>query len=119
MDAKLKQPPRTELLLAPPAPVGSRAASRRLGWLVGAMGFCCLMPYVAIPVGNRSAIQIGDIITIVLVLPVVVLSWKNHPFWIYPALIAPMCISAFKVSLVGDDPALSLKVVVVWSFSLL
>src|SRR5438552_7510641 len=115
MNARLKQPPPTELMPATHSGAAPSIAARRMRWLVMALGFCCLMPYVAIPVGNRSAVQIGNILTLFLVLPVVALSWRKHPFWVYPLLIAPLCISTFKVSLAGDgDPALCFKVMIMW-----
>src|SRR5581483_619473 len=118
MNARLKQPLHTELFLAQQSHV-RRIAARRLGWIIAAYGFCCLMPYVAIPVGNHSAIQIGNLLTLALVLPIALVSWKNQPFWIYPLLLAPLCLSMFIVSVTADDASLGFKAMVLWAFSML
>src|SRR2546423_8767068 len=119
MNARLKQPLRTNRI----APVQLSAvrsfAARRMAWLAGVFGFCCFMPYFAIPVGNRSAIQFGNLLTLFLVLPVLAVSWRTKPFWMFPALIGAMCISMLKVAMTDGDPALCFKVIVVWSVSLM
>src|SRR3954465_5088208 len=98
MNARLKQPLRINRRPILPSLAAGGLAARHRGLLVGMFGFCCLMPYVAIPVGNHSAIQIGNLLTLVLVLPVLTVSWRNRPFWIYPALIGALSISIFKVA---------------------
>src|SRR5438552_18370805 len=104
MNVRLKQPLRTSRMpraLINPAP---SIAARRMAWLAGAFGFCCFMPYFAIPVGNRSAIQFGNLVTLFLVLPVLAVSWRNKPFWMFPALIGALCISMLKVAMTDGDP---------------
>src|SRR2546430_12473360 len=119
MNARLKQPLRTKRVpLATLSPVHSFAA-RRMALLAGAFGFCCFMPYFAIPVGNRSAIQFGNLLTFLLVLPVLAVSWRKKPFWMFPALIGAMCVSMLKVAMTDGDPTLCFKVIVVWSVSLM
>src|SRR5947207_9564169 len=99
MNARLKQLPRINRIAAAQSRAGRSRGARRIGWLIGAFGFCCFMPYFAIPVGNRSAIQIGNLLTLLLVLPVLAVSWRKRPFWIFPALIAALCTSTLKVAM--------------------
>jgi hypothetical protein len=77
------------------------------------------MPYFAIPVGNRSAIQFGNVLTLFLVLPVLVVSWRNKPFWMFPALIGALCVSMLKVAMTDGDPTLCFKVIVLWTVSIM
>src|SRR5436309_14984528 len=119
MNVRLKQPLRTSRMPRALINPAQSIAARRTAWLAGAFGFCCFMPYFAIPVGNRSAIQIGNLLTLLLVLPVLAVSWRKRPFWIFPALIAALCTSTLKVAMTGDgDPTLCFKVIVVWTVSL-
>jgi hypothetical protein len=119
MHARLKQPLRTDRIQPATVNAAQSAAARRMAWLAGAFGFCCMMPYIAIPVGNRSAIQVGNLLTFLLVLPVLTISWRNRPFWMFPALMVGLCLSTLKVTMTEGDPAISFKTLILWAVSLM
>jgi len=78
------------------------AHARRMGFVLGALGFFAFMPYISVNVGNNSAIQAGDAIALSLAITVAFVSWRGRPFWIYPALLAPLCLSTLYVALTGN-----------------
>lgn len=85
-------------------------APRHVALLVGALGFFCFLPYSSISVGNRSALQFGNLLTLLLALPALFVSWRHRPFWVYPLLMGPLCLATVKVALTGEgDPSLALK----------
>lgn len=113
MIAPLRQEPHIDASAHHRIGVARAAASfrnQRDAWLAAALGFFCLMPYFAIPVGNRSAIQIGNLVTLILAVPTLLASWRPRTMWVYPLLIAPLIIATFKVALIGNgDVSLSIK----------
>ena len=118
MIAPLQQPLSTEAvsirfdrpLAAPRAPVGLVSA---------ALGFFGLMPYPAVAVGKYTALQVGDFLVLVLAAPVLFMSWRRRPFWVFPLLMAPLCVSALKAAVAGQDGLdLCLKSLTVWGVSL-
>jgi hypothetical protein len=120
MNVRCRQPLRIELMPDEQRPARAGRAARRIGYLVGLFGFCCFMPYAAIPIGHNSAIQIGNLLTLLLVLPIVAVPWRRQPFWIYPALLSAMVISTTKVALSGEgELELCFKVMTFWGLSLL
>ena len=79
-------------------------------FFVAILGFICFMPYPSITVGNRSAIQFGNILSLVMCAPLLAVSWRKKSYHLFLLLIAPLCISVVKVALTGDgDLGLSLK----------
>lgn len=62
-------------------------------------GFLTFMPYPGIPVGDSTGVQVGSLLTLVLVVPCLFTSWKNQPFFLAPLLLTPLCLSLFKVAL--------------------
>src|SRR4051812_23766814 len=120
MLARSKQPLLINLLPPTRYGAGARMTARWIAVLTGAFGFCCFMPYVALGVGNHSAIQLGNMLTLLLLPPIFKLAWKDRPFWIYLAIVAPFAISTLKVALADDsDPTLCFKVMSMWAFYLL
>lgn len=119
MIAPLKQPPRSEPRPALRAPADATAligGDRAVALLVGLLGFFCCIPYPAMPIGNASALQIGSVLSLLLAAPVAMMSWRARPFWILPALLAPLLISAAKVAATGDgDLPLAIKSVIPWT----
>ena len=86
----------------------------------GVMAFFCFLPYPALPVGNTSALQLGNVAVLLLAIPAVLVSWKRRPFWVFPLLLAPLCLSTFKAAVVGTDQLdVSLKGTVVWGVSMM
>src|SRR3954447_10686770 len=97
-----------------------RVGARGLGLLVGAFAFFCFLPYASITVGNRSALQVGNALTLLMAVPALLLPWTRRGLWIYPALLVPLCVSVVKVALGGgDDLALCYKEGVFWAVSCL
>src|SRR5690242_4647366 len=60
------------------------------------LGFFAFLPYPAINIGNTSAAQIGNLITIFMALPVLAMSWRRRPYWMLPAIVVPLLISSMK-----------------------
>lgn len=88
-------------------------------WLVitltGLMGFFCFMPYTSLPIGNRTSLQIGNLISIALAAPLIFAAWRQRPFWIYILVAAPLCLSMLHVAISGSgDAVLSAKAMSVW-----
>ncbi|HZL37640.1 MAG TPA: hypothetical protein VFC78_20145 [Tepidisphaeraceae bacterium] len=73
---------------------------------VGAFGFFAFMPYPALPVGGASAVQFGDMLTILMVLACIALPWKRRAFWVYPLILAPLCLATLKVAMTGEGDVL-------------
>src|SRR4051794_19486845 len=99
MIAPLKPLPRFE-----PAPYArlmaqakSAGVQRRRALLASAMAFACFMPYPALNIGNSTAIQIGNVIPLLMAIPCLFVSWKRRPFYILPLLLAPLLLSALRI----------------------
>jgi hypothetical protein len=88
---------------------------------VAALGFCAFMPYPALPLGNATAVQMGNVLVAVMALPFVTLAWDRRALAVYPLLLAPLAVAVLKVALLdgGGDVSLSLKSVSVWAASCL
>jgi hypothetical protein len=125
MTAFLKQMPLAkaddELLafddLGPPARADS---SFPAAFFAAAFAFLCFMPYPAIGVGSNSAVQAGNIATVLALLCASVGLWQRLPLAIIALVLAPLCIATFKVAIIDDgNVALCLKTLVCWAVSLL
>jgi hypothetical protein len=94
--------------------------SRYGAFLAVLLGFLAFLPYPAIPAGRNSAIQAGNILTVLMVLPCLALPWRRRPFIFYPLLMAPLAISSLQVAaLGGNDPFVGMKSLGVWALSCL
>jgi hypothetical protein len=81
-------------------------------------GFFCFMPYPAVSVGNNSAIQIGNVLTLLMCLPVFLVPWSRRGLWLYPLLLAPLALATLRVGLSGEgDLSLCFKSLAVWGLS--
>lgn len=94
-------------------------ASRWLNWLGGLFGFLCFMPYLAINAGNNTAIQAGNLLTLLMCLPLPFIAWRRRSLWIVPALMAPRFLSTLALGLNGGDIDLATKNVITIGLSLL
>jgi hypothetical protein len=97
-------------------PLESRYALSRAHLIAAfALGFLCFLPYPALPVGGNSAVQIGNVLSIVLALPLLLVSWKRQPYYLYLLIVIPLCIASLKVA-VAQQPGLdvALKDTAVW-----
>jgi hypothetical protein len=93
-------------------------SDRGLALMSGAMGFFCLLPYPALSVGGTSALQIGNLLTVLMALPVAAMSWRGRAFWIFPLILLPLCLSAAKIAVAGEGVvAACLKARAVWGVS--
>jgi hypothetical protein len=111
-------PPTEQARPATPAVLGETLRART-GWCCAALGFLCFMPYPALPVGSYSAVQAGNALALVVSVPVLLVSWKRRPFWVFPLLMAPLCVSALKAGLAQESGLdLCLKALVVWGVSM-
>lgn len=113
-------PSTTRVEKTAPFDLGVLLPSRTGAALALALGFLAFLPYPAIPAGRNSAIQAGNILTLLMVLPCLALPWRRRPFLFYPMLVMPLLASAVRVAVVGDGSLeLCLKVLPVWVISLL
>jgi hypothetical protein len=122
MIAPLKRPLRFEMPSQVMPPVRGEQAARegRLGWLLGAAGFFCLMPYPAMAIGGTSALQVGNVLTLLLVLPVLAISWRGRAFWMLPVLVLPLMLASLKVGIAGGgEMGISVKGTAVWAVSMM
>ena len=121
MLAPLKQRLPFEIRHEPVRPlleVRDRSRDATVALLIGLLGFFAFMPYPAIPVGNATAIQIGNFLTLLLALPLVTMSWSGKPFYIFPLIVAALCLSILKVAIVGGgDLSVCFKAMIAWTFS--
>src|SRR5262249_4458732 len=84
------------------------------------LGFFAFLPYPALNAGNQSAIQFGNVLSFFMVLPILVMSWRNRPYWILPLIVVPMLISSLKLAFTGEgDITLCPKVTTVFVISCL
>ena len=107
------EPPRLGL----PRP---RAESLRApaGLYCAALAFFCFLPYPACAVGNASAVQVGNALVLLLALPALLVSWRGRPYWVFPLVMAPLCVSALKAAVAGHDELdVALKGLAVWGLS--
>src|SRR5438045_1259214 len=105
-----------------PRPRIDRYAALRapLGLCCAALGFFCFMPYPALRMGNASALQVGNVLVLLLSIPALFVSWRKKPFWVYPLLLAPLCFSVLKAAVAGQSALeVCLKGLVTWNVSLL
>lgn len=88
--------------------------------LMGALGFFAFMPYPALNVGNFTAVQIGNFLTLLLAAPLLLIPWRNQPFYLYLVLLIPLCVSFMKVAILGTGELdLCFKVTAVWGLTCL
>src|SRR5690242_15057025 len=74
---------------------------RHTALLAGLLGFFAFLPYPALNVGSTSAIQIGNVFVLILCAPIVAMSWRSRPYWILPAILAPLIVSCTSVAMLG------------------
>src|SRR5215210_4249200 len=103
MTAVLPQPLPAEPAPAPTLITASRFGDTCAAAAACALGFVGFMPYPAINVGNTSAIQFGNILTILMLAPfAAALRWQR-PLNMFPMLMIPLCASALLVAGAGGD----------------
>jgi hypothetical protein len=118
--AQLPQPQRLETALADASRAARLDAARWGAVMAGVLGFLCFMPYLAIPAGANTAIQFGNIFTILLVVPLLFAKGRRGPIWIFLLIVAPLCTSALKVGFdEHGDIALCFKTIPVFAMSCL
>jgi hypothetical protein len=85
----------------------------------GLFGFLCFMPYLAIPAGANTAIQLGNIITFFAIAPVFFAKDRRLPLWIFLMFMAPAWISCIKVGFDDrdGDVAVSVKTLTIFLMS--
>jgi hypothetical protein len=99
---------------------GLAASPGSSAFWAAAFAFLCFMPYPAYPIGNNSAIQMGNAATVLALICMPLCLWKRAPMGILFLLMTPLCVSMLKVLLIdGGDGSLCLKTTVSWAVSLL
>ena len=110
MQASFKPIPYTELAVLSFSSHDDSARNPTAAFFVVLLGFICFMPYPSLTVGNRSAIQFGNILSFLMCVPLLAVSWRKKSYHLFPILLAPVVISLIKVALTGNgDLSLSLK----------
>lgn len=101
--------------LAPVVEMRDEARDAGVALLCGVFGFFCFMPYPAMPVGSSSAIQIGNVLTLLMAAPVLTMSWKGRGFYIYPLILGALALSMLKVAVMGGgELSVCFKATLVW-----
>lgn len=123
MTVVLQQPLPVETSpIGPGFTAASRTGDRIAALAACALGFFGFMPYPAIDVGNTSAVQIGNLLTLLMLAPLVgAISLWRRPLNVYPLLVIPIAIATLFVAGAGsgDDLSLSMKSAAVWGLSCL
>jgi hypothetical protein len=102
------------------APVLPRSSATAL--LLVAFGFFAFLPYPALSIGGSSAIQMGNVLTLLTCFPLLMVftgQQRHQAIWTLPVLLAPLLLSILGASLGGDDLMLSFKTIAVWLISAL
>jgi len=90
--------------------------SRFVGYLIAAFGFFGFFPYPAVALGHASALQIGNVLALLLALPLLVVGAKGRPLFVSAMIMLPLLVSALRVGLAGDvDAGLPFKEITVWA----
>jgi len=83
--------------------------------LMIALGFLAFTPYPAISIGRASAVQIGNVLSLFLLIPVLAMPWRYRPIYLYPLILAPLVLSAVKAGLTETgDVDLCFKTISAW-----
>jgi hypothetical protein len=98
-------------------PAAALTPTRAGALLAFSLGVLAFMPYPAIPAGRNSAVQLGNLLTLLMVLPTLAITWRRRPFQYFPVLLAPLLLSTLKVGVFGGDVVLSVKSLAVWAVS--
>lgn len=100
------------------ARVGRGARVRAQKFAAFALGLLTFLPYPAIPAGNNTAVQLGTLITLLLVAQLAFLSWRRGPYYLFLLLQAPLVLSAAKVAAAGQ-PGLevAIKTLLTWTLA--
>ena len=120
MTARSEQLPLIEIGALAPPDARPEALRALVGALAAALGFFCFLPYPALAVGNATAVQGGNALALLAALPAVFMPWKGRSFWVYPALMAPLCFATLKAALAGQEGLdVCFKTLIVWGVSCL
>ena len=57
------------------------------------------MPYPALSIGSNTGLQLGDVVSVLFALPLLFMSWKGKPYYLFGLIILPMCISSTKAAI--------------------
>lgn len=87
------------------------------------IGFIVFLPYPAISAGGNTGIQLGDVFSLLFALPLVFLSWKRNPYYLFGLILFPLVLSCLKVAIMrepGVDTALKTSLSTgIWCVTLL
>jgi hypothetical protein len=121
MIAPLRQPLRIEAAAAHQAMllnIGDAVAQRGAALLMATFGFFCFMPYPALPFGNTSAIQIGNVLSALIALPALAFvpgARTRRSLTIYLLILVPLCLAMVKAGAAGESNFdLCIKAFVMW-----
>ncbi len=88
-------------------------------WLAGGLGFCCLMPYLAVAAGNNTAVQFGAMLAMLICLMVLATKGSSRSLLMFMLLIVPLCTSTTWVAISGQAALdVSMKNMIVYTMSL-
>jgi hypothetical protein len=67
------------------------------------LGFLTFMPYPSLTVGGNSALQMGSILTLLLMIPALAMPWRHRPIFLYVLIFVPIILSAVNAAVTGAD----------------
>lgn len=88
--------------------------------LAFALGFLGFLPYPAINVGNATAVQMGQVLVLLMLMPALALPWYRRPFVLLPIFLLPTLISTLRVAFFQPgDLDLAVKNGIDWALAML
>ena len=90
MHARFEPIPPTEPLAASLQEAHRAPGDPASRFFVALLGFLCFLPYPSFTVGNRSALQLGNILSIFMCLPLLAVTWRKKSYHLSLLLLAPV-----------------------------
>jgi hypothetical protein len=63
------------------------------------LGFIVFVPYPALSIGSNTGLQLGDVLSVLFALPLLFMSWKGKPYYLFGLIILPLFISGTKAAI--------------------
>jgi hypothetical protein len=105
-------------LISPRTDPMGRLLPRLMPTTIMVLGFTAFTPFPGISIGSTSALQIGNILSLLLLIPVLLMPWRYRPVYLYPLLLAPLVLSTVKASLTqADNIDVCLKTIMLYAIA--
>jgi len=63
------------------------------------LGFIVFVPYPALSIGSNTGLQLGDVLSVLFALPLLFMSWRGKPYYLFGLILLPLCISGTKAAI--------------------